>query len=204
MTKVADDSPVKRGPGRPRRVIGMEDVANAAANLFAQGGYDAVSIEAVAERLAVSRATLYRTVPTKEHLLGIVLEWYTTDLGRRAKEFLDSEPDSRAALTGLLRIQVDAAIRTKDYFAVLAGGGGVQSDTYHRWQAWSREYEALWRSAVERAIEAKVLAPADPVVTTRLLLGMAIWVSRWFRDTEGYSAEDVSDAAVNLIFSSIQ
>lgn len=203
MTDAVDEDQGRRGPGRPRRVIGMEDVANAAAELFAQGGYDAVAIEAVAQRLSVSRATLYRTVPTKEHLLGIVLEWYTTDLGRRAKEFLDSEADSRAALTGLLRIQVDAAIRTKDYFAVLAGGTGVQSDTYHRWQAWSRDYEALWKSAVEKAMEAGVLAPSDPVVATRLLLGMAIWVSRWYRDTEGYSAEDVSDAAVKLIFSSI-
>lgn len=203
MTDAVDEDQGRRGPGRPRRVIGMEDVANAAAELFAQGGYDAVAIEAVAQRLSVSRATLYRTVPTKEHLLGIVLEWYTTDLGRRAKEFLDSETDSRAALTGLLRIQVDAAIRTKDYFAVLAGGTGVQSDTYHRWQAWSRDYEALWKSAVEKAMEAGVLAPSDPVVATRLLLGMAIWVSRWYRDTEGYSAEDVSDAAVKLIFSSI-
>lgn len=203
MTDGVDEQQPKRGPGRPRRVIGMEDVANAAADLFAQGGYDAISIEAVAQRLSVSRATLYRTVPTKEHLLGIVLEWYTTDLGRRAREFLDGEADSQAALTGLLRIQVDAAIRTKDYFAVLAGGAGVQSDTYHRWQAWSRDYEGLWRDAVEKAMAAGVLAPSDPVVTTRLLLGMAIWVSRWFRDSEGYAADDVSDAAVKLIFSSI-
>ena len=189
-----------RRPGRPRRLISMVDVANAAAELFSDGGYEAVSIEAVAEKLSVSRATLYRTVPTKEDLLGVVLDWYTSDLGVRVQNFLEQELDPREALIGLMRIQVDAAIRTKEYFAVLAGGTGVQSDAYHRWQKWSRSYEATWRGAVERAIECGVLAQSDPVVTTRLLLGMAIWVSRWYKESEGYTAEQVADAAVKLIF----
>jgi AcrR family transcriptional regulator len=199
MTELNSETEGRRRPGRPRSVISMEDVANAAAQLFSEGGYGAVSIEAVAERLSVSRATLYRTVPTKEHLLGIVLEWYTSDLGDRVREMIENDHDPRSTLEGLLRIQVDAAIRTKEFLMVVVGGTGVQSDAYRRWQKWSHEYEAMWYGAVERAIDAGVLAKADPVVTTRLLLGMAIWVSRWYRDTEGHTSEEIADAAVRLI-----
>lgn len=180
----------------------MEEVARVAAQLFSEGGYGAVSIEAVAERLSVSRATLYRTVPTKEDLLGSVLERYTTDLGDRARKAIDAEDDPRAMLENLLRIQVDAAIRTKEFFTVVAGGTGVQSDSYRRWQKWSHEYESIWEDAVARAIDAGVLAQGDPVVTTRLLLGMAIWVSRWYRDSEGRTAEEIADVAVRLILAS--
>lgn len=199
MKKPEGEAAGPRRPGRPRRVISMEDVANAAAQLFSKGGYGAVSIEAVAERLSVSRATLYRTVPTKEHLLGIVLEWYTSDLGERVRAMIETDNDPRETLENLLRIQVEAAIRTKDFFTVVAGGTGVQSDAYRRWQKWSHEYEAMWYGAVERAIDAGVLAKADPVVTTRLLLGMAIWVSRWYRKSEGHTPEDIADTAVQLI-----
>ncbi|EFC83484.1 transcriptional regulator, TetR family [Parafrankia sp. EUN1f] len=191
--------PKLRRPGRPRSVISMEEVARAAAQLFSQGGYSAVSIEAVAERLSVSRATLYRTVSTKEDLLGIVLERYTTDLGERARQIIEADRDPRATLEGLLRIQVDAAITTKEFLTVVAGGTGVQSDSYRRWQKWSHEYESMWQGVVARAIDAGVLAEADPVVTTRLLLGMAIWVSRWYRDSEGHSADEIADVAVRLI-----
>lgn len=191
-----------RRPGRPRSVISMEDVADAAAQLFSQGGYGAVSIEAVAERLSVSRATLYRTVPTKEHLLGIVLEWYTSDLGERVKAMIETGEDPRSTIESLLRIQVEAAIRTKNFFTVVAGGTGVQSDAYRRWQKWSHEYESMWLGAVERAIDARVLAKADPVVTTRLLLGMAIWVSRWYRDGENLTPDEIADTAVRLILTS--
>jgi len=199
MTELNSETAGPRRPGRPRSVISIEDVANAAAQLFSQGGYGAVSIEAVAERLSVSRATLYRTVPTKEHLLGIVLEWYTSDLGERVRELIETDDDPRSTLEGLLRLQVDAAIRTKEFLMVVAGGTGVQSDAYKRWQKWSHEYESMWYGAVERAIDAGVLAKADPVVTTRLLLGMAIWVSRWYRDSEGRTSDEIADAAVRLI-----
>lgn len=178
----------------------MDDVADAAAFLFNQGGYEAVSIEAVAERLSVSRATLYRTVPTKEHLLGIVLERYTSDLGARVEAHLAEAPDPAAALDGLIRIQVDAAIRTKEYFTVLIGGAGVQADAYKRWLKWSRGYEKLWRDTVERAIEAGVLDQSDdPKLATRLILGMTLWVSRWYRKSEGYTAEQIAQTAVDLI-----
>lgn len=192
---------VAAGPGRPRKAISMEEVANVAAALFSEGGYDAISIEAVAERLSVSRATLYRNVPSKEHLLGIVLERYTTDLGHRAEEFLAHEQDPGEALIGLIRIQVDAAIRTKEYFAVVAGGTGVHSSAYKRWQRWSHDYESLWHGTVQRAMDAGILSPADPVVSTRLILGMLIWVSRWYRDTENYTTEQIADVAIGLIFS---
>lgn len=199
MAELNSESTKPRRPGRPRSVISLEDVANAAARLFSEGGYDAVSIEAVAEHLSVSRATLYRTVPTKEHLLGVVLEWYTSDLGERVREMIETDHDPRSTLEGLLRIQVDAAIRTREFLMVVAGGIGVQSDAYHRWQKWSHEYEAMWYGVVERAIDAGVLAKADPVVTTRLLLGMAIWVSRWYRDSEGRTSDEIADTAVRLI-----
>lgn len=202
MTESETAGPATRRPGRPRSIISMEEVARVSAQLFSEGGYDAVSIEAVAERLSVSRATLYRTVPTKEDLLGIVLERYTADLGERAQQLVEQDHDPRSALVGLLRIQVDAAIRTKEFLTVVAGGTGVHSDAYKRWQKWSHEYESIWYDVVTRAIDAGVLAKADPIVTTRLILGMAIWVSRWHRVGEGRSADEIADAAVTLILAS--
>ncbi|MGO4384504.1 TetR/AcrR family transcriptional regulator, partial [Specibacter sp. RAF43] len=66
-----DSAPSKReknAVGRPRLEIDFNAVAEAAAAVFAENGYEGVSIDAVAEKLDISRATLYRTVPTKSHL----------------------------------------------------------------------------------------------------------------------------------------
>jgi AcrR family transcriptional regulator len=193
----ADTAP--RRPGRPRREIDLDAVAEAAANLFAEGGHEAVSIEATAERLSVPRATLYRTVPTKEGLLSLVFERVTDQLGKDAKKLMDETSDPEKALVGLLRLHIEGAIQTRQYLTVFFGGTGVSPEVYARWQKWSRSYEALWRKAVSHAMDAGVLNEADPKITTRLLLGMAIWVSRWYRPTEKYTADDIADAAIQLI-----
>jgi hypothetical protein len=85
------------------------------------------------------------------------------------------------------------------YLAVFFGGGGLSPEAYARWQHWTHDYERVWEKAVSRAMDAKVLTRADPVVTTRLLLGMCIWVSRWYRPSEKFTAEEIADAAVQLI-----
>ena len=71
-------TPKKRG--RPRVEIDTAEVADAVAALFAQGGLDAVSVPNVAERLSVSRPTLYRSIPSKEDLIGLLFETRTEEI----------------------------------------------------------------------------------------------------------------------------
>lgn len=188
-----------RPPGRPRKEIDPAAVAEAAGRLFSSGGYEAVSIEAVAEQLSVSRATLYRTVPTKEDLLAILFERSTQRLDEAAKALVGEGREPADELAALVRLHVAAAIETRRYMAVFFGGAGLPSDVYQRWQQFSHEYEQLWTDVVRRAMDADVLAPGDPVLTTRLVLGMVIWVSRWYRPSEPYSEDQISAAALALI-----
>ena len=36
--------------------------------------------------------------------------------------------------------------------------------------------------------------------TTRLILGMCIWVSRWYRPSEGIETADIAESAIALLF----
>ena len=74
-----------RPRGRPRLTIDRDAVAEAVAELFREGGYEAVTIPSVAEKLSVSRATLYRTVSAKRDLLGILYEFRFGDITERAR-----------------------------------------------------------------------------------------------------------------------
>jgi AcrR family transcriptional regulator len=185
--------------GRPRLDIDLEAVADAVAELFAEGGIDKVSIESTAERISVSRGTLYRTVPTKEHLLGILFERSMKQLLSAAEEAYAETSDPRERLLKLIEIHVSAAIDMRSYMAVFFGGGNLPHDVYERWHESSRAYESVWQRAVTEAMKKKVLKKANPVLTTRLLLGMCIWISRWYRPEEGHSRKDIALAAGALL-----
>lgn len=187
-----------RPRGRPRRDINLDAVADVVADLFSEGGHDAVSIPDVAERLSVSRATLYRTVPTKEDLLGLLFERSTKELTEQAHAVLEQATKPREQLRELIRLQVNAAIKMRMYMPVFFGGGDLPPDVFSRWHRWSREFEALWVVAVTEAMQSGDLEKADPVVTARLVLGMCIWVSRWYRPGGAYDADRIAEAAISL------
>jgi AcrR family transcriptional regulator len=66
--------------GRPRSEKAREAILNAAAELLLARGLGAVSMDAVAERAGVSKATIYRWWPTKETLAldALYHEWAAT------------------------------------------------------------------------------------------------------------------------------
>lgn len=190
--------PIRTGrpPGRPRKTIDMDAVADGAGNLFAAGGYNAVTIEAVAEKLAASRATLYRTVGSKEELLGILFERSTQRLHQSAAQLVAERRTPREELVAMVRLHTAAAIETRRHMTVFFGGGGLPPDVVERWWEFTRAYESLWLGVVKRSMEAGIITPGDATLTTRLLLGMPIWLSRWYKPDEVYDGEQIADRAL--------
>lgn len=197
-----DDGTPRRGRGRPRRDIDREQVADVVEALFDEGGYDAVSIEETAKRLTVSRATLYRTVPSKEHLLAILFERMTTELYDAALAIVeDPARTPRERLAGLVRAQVDNAFRQRNYLLVFFGGGNLPAEDFEMWQAWRRKYEGLWLTVINDAVATGDLPPDDPRLIMRLITGMTTWVARWARPGGPFDAEHVADVALRLVLS---
>ena len=194
---VVESNPRPRG--RPRLTIDRVALADAVAELFREGGYEAVTIPGVAEKLSVSRATLYRTVPTKQDLLGILYELRFGDISKRARVVIADTDDPAEQLTGLIRLQADAAVQMRRYMPVFFGGGDLPADVYAKWHTWSRRYEKMWVDVVAANMDDGNLEKGDPVVTTRLILGMLIWVSRWYRPSEKLTPEEIADTALNLV-----
>ncbi len=189
----------RRPRGRPRAVIDMDAVADVVAGLFIEGGAGAVSIVNAAEKLDVSRATLYRVVPSKEDLVGILFERTTQQQGELLGSIVDADLPIRDKLARLIEVQVEAAVRMRAYMPVFFGGAGLPPEVFARWQAWSREYERMWTRCVQQAMDEGVLVSSDPSTATRLILGMFLWISRWYRPDEGIDTAAITEAAMRLL-----
>jgi hypothetical protein len=48
-------------------------------------------------------------------------------------------------------------------------------------------------------MEAGYIEKGDLVVTTRLILGMILWVSRWYRPKEKITSAQIADDAIRLL-----
>jgi AcrR family transcriptional regulator len=91
---------IAAAPKRADAIRNRERVVAAAAEVFAERGPEA-SVPEVAARAGVGKATVYRSFPTKEHLVAAVVIDRIEDFERRARELLD-EPDAWTALVELM------------------------------------------------------------------------------------------------------
>ncbi len=93
-TEVAEVVP--RG-GRPRDESREQAILDAAIELLAEVGYEAMSIEAVAVRAKSSKATIYRRWPGKAELVADAMR-------RRSEPILEDLPDTGSLRTDLLAL----------------------------------------------------------------------------------------------------
>ena len=141
--------PVRRGRGRPRDPETDERITNAAAELLLQRGFDRTTVDDVAARAGVGKATVYRRWPSKEDLAVAAMETlYNVEM---------PEPDTgdiRRDLTESYR-SVLAFVNTRDGAAFLRTSiaESVRDDriaSLHRESTERRE--AASRETFERAI----------------------------------------------------
>src|ERR1041384_1637806 len=115
--------PVPRKRGRPPRTIDPDAVVDAVDRLFAAGRIDALTIERTAAELGVSRATLYRSDPSKAELLGLHFVRRNEELYRSARLATSARGATpRERLVGLIRVQIQAAVKMRDSFFVYFDG----------------------------------------------------------------------------------
>ena len=168
MTSPAADEQRKRG--RPRSEKARSAILGAAAEVLLSRGVAAASMDAVAERAGVSKATIYRWWPSKEMLaLDALLEWSDAR----------SPPRDTGSLRGDLQALVRPwvrEIRSGPFGRVIAGLiAAVQSDAAFA-EAYRTHYieprRITMRAAFARAAErGEVAADLDAEVALDLVYG---------------------------------
>lgn len=199
MTSDQENPPASRPRGRPRLDIDRDELADAVAELIAEHGVDALKFNDAAQKLSVSRATLYRTIPSKDHLLAVLLERSMSEMDELVADVLRRVDDPSGQLLGLVELQIDAAIRMRQYMPLFFGQGDMPAETYARWRDWVRDFEQTWVKVVRKAMKTGALPDGDPVITARLLLGACLWVSRWYHPTDRFTPDQIRESAVDLV-----
>lgn len=126
-------------------------ITAAALRLFEAQGYDATTMEQIAEAAEVAPTTLYRYFPTKDSTLVAHLIPVYGRLSAGLRERPDTEPLGRAlgeALRARLRAADDDAERLLRVRAMI---DSVPAARARVWDTWYQETEALERAIAERA-----------------------------------------------------
>jgi AcrR family transcriptional regulator len=151
-------------PKRADAIRNRERVIAAARAVFAERGIEA-SVPEVAARAGVGKATVYRSFPSKEHLIAAVVIDRMEDFEARARELVD-EPDAWTALRELLSEK--AVEHCADRTLVSAVQAGASSELLA--EARSRMWDAV-RALMERAKQQGAMRADATTEDLRVLWG---------------------------------
>ena len=153
-----------------------------AAQLFRDRGYDATSVSDVARALGMTKAGLYHHFESKEALLFEIimygLERVRDEVIIPVRQIRDPEERLRQLIVRHARIATrgqGAVTHLGDEIRALPPAGRRQIEQR------MRIYFDLIRDTLVELKEAGRLRDVDPTVATFSLLGMILWLPRWFR-----------------------
>jgi AcrR family transcriptional regulator len=159
---------VERRPGRPRSTACDEAILRAALDEYAQRGYEGLSVDAVAARAGVSKATIYRRYQCKTDL---VLAAATAVVHE------DWEPPSGAGLRDALRALLE---HLRGVFSTTAGRAArmvvadsvAHPDLAEAFHGLVARRRTVTRRLIQQGVASgELTALVDPEVLTDMLAG---------------------------------
>lgn len=147
--------------GTPREQAKSERrrrILDAAAELFARHGYQAVSLQSIGERAGISGPGVYRHFESKQEILAELLEGISTRLLSGGRAIRERHGDTPEALAELISFHVDFALADSALIRVHERDfGSLEQRTRHRVRDIQRRYLAEWREVL------RTLQPERPL-----------------------------------------
>lgn len=149
-----------------------QEIFDAASELFAQEGYQNVSMRKIAERIEYSPTTIYLYFKDKNELLKYICEETFAKLGTQIREISEPETEPLVALKKGLRAYVDFGLEHPNHYEVVFNMPifNQPHDDEYRYEGsmGQRTFEYL-RSQVAACVAAGKLKNGDVAMMSQIL-----------------------------------
>ncbi len=169
-------------------------IREAAVDLIARYGYEAMSMRRLASEVGVQAAALYRYFPTKEDLLFSLMLEHMQALLQSWEAVMPASPDPVDQLAAFVRNHIGFHIERRHSTHV--NNMELRSLSHEKLSAILRlrtAYEKELRRILREGAESGDFAIGDVALTAMALIQMTTGVIVWFRPDERLSVDEVAD-----------
>jgi AcrR family transcriptional regulator len=207
---------IKAARSSYRKFSGVEEedrrafIYETAARIFHERGFDATSLNDVAEAVGVTKGGLYHYIDGKEGLLFAIM-CFAMDIVEReiaapARQVEDAEERLRLLVRNHARVILDKG----QYMTILLDEHHGLTAAHHKTIARRRrKYYELVRETLEQLRDEGKLADVDVSIAAMNLMGQLIWLAHWYDPAGRLSRESLLEefikvALVNLLKPSVR
>lgn len=175
-----------------------------AARLFTEKGYEATSVQDLAEALGLSKAALYHHFRSKEEVLYEISQQALEGLLLEGKKAL-AVSDPKEALLRFMEGHARFFEENRPFFVtMLQGLQSLSPEKQRPIIALRDQYEEMVRTVLQRGMEAGVFRQVDVALAGRAVLSLLNWMVRWFHPGGPLRAEEVARFYFDLILRGLE
>ncbi len=179
-----------------------EEILDVAAAMFAERGFDAVSLTDIAAAVGLSKATLYHYFSRKEEILGTIVVTTIRDLNAHIGQAIARAPRRRRRrLIAFLEAQADFFEQHQHRFQVLVTRFSNLTEPKLRDEAveWRVNYENTIKGIIRDGVNAGVFHSDHLNSVVRAVLASVYWLARWYRPDGPQRARDIARAYADVV-----
>ena len=184
----------------------LNQIYYVAARIFCEKGYDAASMNDIAEAVGITKAGIYHYVKGKQELLYAIINFGMDLLEREviipASAIPDAEERLRAIITRhsgiIMKGSTDAGYNPLTI--VNEEIAGLTQAQRRRILQRKRVYLDLLRDTLRQLKSEGKLRDVDVTVAAFGLFGTLLWLSRWYRPDGELTSQQVTDEIIRIAF----
>jgi AcrR family transcriptional regulator len=177
----------------------LAEIYRTAAQIILRKGYDATSVNDIANALGMTKAGLYHYINGKKELLFDIMNFGLDELDREVAAPAQSITDITARLHFIIAGHARLVTRGNGAITILvdeitALAPAQSRKITHR----KRTYFDCLRETLNQLKAEGKLQDVDTTAATFSLLGMINWLSRWFRQDGALTQEQAAEEIVKI------
>jgi AcrR family transcriptional regulator len=180
-------------------------ILETAARLICDSGYDGTSIQDIAQACRLTKAGLYYYVESKEALLSQIMAYGMDLFEEQVLEQVAGIADPVLRLKTCMAKNITLVTRgwSKEITIILHEHATLRGAAGKEINVRKKKYVRFLEHSFEEAIEAGLIRPVNPKIAAFAMLGMVLWIYKWFRPAGALSDEELAAGMVDLFFSGL-
>ena len=212
MTKKTKRVHVTKAREGKRKMIGMraelevfkrERILKEMIELLQERGFREVTLDALAERLKVTKPFIYQYFDSKQQLIATVYERGAQQLLASIEGYVDNKSPAAKRLHDFVRSFALQNIESRAISVVFGQlEGDLPPETLEAIRAIHRQFDIRLASLIEDGKKTGEFTVQEPHIAGLAISGMVRWIHRWFQDgrlSAAEIAELFADYALNLV-----
>jgi TetR/AcrR family transcriptional regulator, cholesterol catabolism regulator len=178
----------------------QDEILAAAAKLFAERGYRAVTIDDIGSSLEYTKSVVYYYFTSKNEILWQIFQRIYDSYFEGLSEIRARKLPPQEAMALIIRKHALNVMEKRDWTAIYFREENELTDQQRKEIAKKkRQYDAMIEEVYEAGMASGVFKRMPLHIAISGLLGMCNWLYVWYKEQGTYSAEQIADYCANLL-----